>query len=579
VQSVIFQQLAEVFDELDKTSASSRMIRILADFFATLSPEDARLAAYLLKGQVAPDYVGTEFGVAKKLVIRALATAFHQPLMSVEKAFHKHGDLGSVAAQLGKDSSGAGPSIKEVFAQLQELASASGPGSQEAKINLLAALLSRCSQLEAKYIVRVVLATLRLGVAEMTVLSALSTALTGTAENKPSLEYAFNVYADLGEVAYRAVKQGVKALADATPAVGVPIRMMLAQRVRNLEEVLQHIPELILVEYKYDGERVQAHIAKKGNITLYSRRQENITHQFPEVVDALRQAVRGHEVVAEGEVVAIEKPGGKLQPFQVLMTRRRKHGVEEYVKTVPVKCFLFDVLYLDGKSLLKTPLRKRKDVLEKYFREHEEIVHAKYLATQDVAELESFFAEALHWGAEGVVMKDAHSGYEPGARGWRWIKFKREYQTELADTFDLVVVGGMYGAGRRAGTYGSLLGAAFDQQANKFYSLTKVGAGFTDKALAQLPTMLEPYRLPHKHRLVETGMTADVWFEPVCVMEVRGAELTVSPVHTTAREVLKKGGLALRFPRFVRWRDDKSPEQATTVQETYELYKSAKNKG
>ena len=275
-------------------------------------------------------------------------------------------------------------------------------------------------------------------------------------------------------------------------------------------------------------------------------------------------------------MVAIEKHSGKLQHFQVLMTRRRKYGLEEYVRAVPVKFFLFDVLYLDGKSLLKTPLRKRKDVLEEYFPGHEEIAHAKYLATKDVAELESFFAEALHWGAEGVVLKDAHSGYEPGARGWRWIKFKKEYQTELADTFDLVIVGGMYGAGRRADTYGSLLGAAFDPQSNKFYSLTKVGAGFPDKVLAQLPTMLEPYRLPHKHRLVETGMTADVWFEPARVMEVRGAELTVSPVHTVARETLKKGGLALRFPRFVRWRADKSPEQATTVHELYELYRSVR---
>ena len=288
MQRVKFQQLAEVFDELDETSSSSRMIRILADFFAAVSSEDARIAAYLLKGQVTPDYVGTEFGVAKKLVIRALATAFRKPLESVEKAFHKHGDLGSVAAQLGKSGQGAGLSLKEVFEQLQKLASASGPGSQEVKINLLAALLSHCSGREAKYVVRVVLGTLRLGVAEMTVLSALSKALTGTTENKPTLEYAFNVYADLGEVAYRAVKQGVKALADATPAVGVPIRMMLAQRVQSLDEVPQRMPELGFVEYKYDGERVQVHMAKKGDITLYSRRQENITHQFPEVVDAIR---------------------------------------------------------------------------------------------------------------------------------------------------------------------------------------------------------------------------------------------------------------------------------------------------
>jgi DNA ligase-1 len=352
-----------------------------------------------------------------------------------------------------------------------------------------------------------------------------------------------------------------------------------------LDEVKEHIAGEVSVEDKYDGERIQAHIGRRApgagrraskNFILFSRRQENITHQYPDVIEGLRKSFLGKEAVIEGEVVPYDEKKDKLLPFQVLMSRRRKHLIEEYVKKIPVRYFLFDLLYLDGKNFLKRPLKERRLTLEKSFRQIKPIYFGKCAFTADLSQIESYFSESLKRGTEGVMLKDASGVYQAGTRGWLWIKFKKEYKKELADTFDLVVVGALYGAGKRAKTYGSLLAAAYNPKENKFYSFTKVGTGFTDETLAQLPKMLEKYKLNNKSKLLEAGMEADVWFEPRIVMEVSGAEITVSPVHPVAKDKIKAGGLALRFPRFLRWREDKSAEDATTVKEIYGLYRGPK---
>lgn len=551
------------------------MIEILADFLAGISSEDARATAHFIRGEIAPPYSGIELGMSRQFVIRALAKATNRSVDKITKRFHRMGDLGNVAADLLGNRRGSGLLIHDAFLGLQKIAEATGTGSQEKKIQALALLISRCSALEARYLIRFVMGTLRLGVAEMTFLSALSKAFTGTKENKTILESAFNVLSDLGEVAYQAVAKGVDHLKHARPVVGVPVRMMLAQRVHELEEVQQHIPGAVFVEYKYDGERIQAHIPKKGKIVLYSRRQEDITHQFPDVVEAIRNNFQGKEAIVEGEVVAIDKRTGRFKTFQTLMQRRRKHRVAEYAKQIPVRYFLFDLLYGDGKSYLEISLSRRKKVLAEFFPINPKAIVslASFIIANRPEKIEPFFLKVLQKGGEGVVIKDAGSRYEPGTRGWKWIKFKKEYRSELADTFDLVVVGALYGTGRRAGTYGSLLVAAYEPKTGTYYSFTKVGTGFSDEDFRRLPALLNKFRLKEKHRLVDTAMRSDVWFEPKLVMEVTGAEITISPRHTVARDKLKKVGLALRFPRFLRWRDDKSAEQATNVSEIYQLFK------
>lgn len=575
---ILFKNLAETFNELEKISSNLEMIDVLSVFLKKCSPQEARITAYLLKGKLAADYANIEFGLAKKLVIRSIAQSYKTTESEVKKIYHYKGDLGDTAFELAKQK-GKELLLVQVYGMLKKIAQASGVGSQEEKINLLDKLLASCSNIEAKYVLRIVLGTLRLGVGEMTFLYALSKALTGSRQEKPRLEHAFNVISDLGEVAFRAIKGGLKSLDKIKPVVGIPIRVMLAQRVKDLSEVKEHIAGELIVEYKYDGERLQAHIPQsKRNIVLYSRRHENITHQFPDIVESLKKSFKGTEAIIEGEVVAIDKKTGKIQDFQMLMTRRRKHNIEEYVKKVPTKYFIFDILEYNKKSLLDTPLIKRKEIIKKYLAKNPYALGAEYIITSDLAEVENFFIETVEQKMEGIMVKDAASGYEAGTRGWRWIKFKRDYRSELTDTFDLVIVGAVYGAGKRAGTYGSLLAAAYDPNKNKYFSFTKIGAGFTDKDLAEIPKILNKYKINNKHKLVETNMEQDVWFEPAVVLEISGADITISPVHTVAKDKIKKGGLALRFPRFIRWRKDKKPEQVTTVKEIYDIYKSTSEK-
>jgi DNA ligase-1 len=570
-----FSELADVFLKLEEVSSSLKMIDILADFFKKISPEEAKITAYLLGGKIAPNYLNKEFGLAQKLVIRAIALACNLSIEEVQKQLHKIGDLGDVAFELIKNKNKGEQTILDVFNLLNKIAESSGEGSQEEKINLLANLIKNSTPLEAKYIIRIVLSTLRLGVGDMTFLYGISKALTGSKEAKKTLEHAYNIFSDLGEVAYEALKYGLKYLQDAKPILGVPIRMMLAQRIKELAEIKKHINNKVFAEYKYDGERIQAHI-NKNKITLFSRNHENITNQFPDVVENLIKNFKGNNAIVEGEVVAINKKSGSLEKFQLLMKRRRKYDVLKYAEEIPIKYFIFDILYLNNESLIHKKLIERKKYLEIAFKEAGEINIAKYIISQDIEEINNFFEEALQDGAEGIMIKDVESTYQAGVRGWNWIKFKKDYRKGLVDTFDLVVVGALYGAGKRSGTYGSLLLASFNPKTNKYYTFTKVGAGFTDKDLEDLPKILNKFKLKEKHHLVETNMKADVWFEPQKVMEVEGAEITISPVHTVAIDKIKNGGLALRFPRFLRWRNDKSKEDTTTTDEIYEIYNKSK---
>ena len=574
-RALSFGEFVETLEQLEHTASSSLAVQVVGRLFARLKLEDARLAAYLLQGKVAPDYAGIEFGMAEKLVMRAIAASVKKPIEQIATDFRHLGDLGDVAAKYAASRRSKTLLLHDVFERLEEIALAKGADSQANKRRLLGDLLRQCSAGEAKYAVRIVLGTLRLGVAEMTLLNGLSLAATGSIAAKPILENAFNVLSDFGEVVERALRSGVAGFNRIRPAVGKPVRMMLAQRINNLAAIPDHIPGMLHVEYKYDGERVQAHLGKRRHIVLFSRRQEDITSQYPDVAQALCAAFRGKTAIVEGELVAVDRKTGKLKDFQTLMQRRRKHDVERYVSKIPVKCFLFDLLDLDGRSLLDQTLAKRKELLRRCIRANEGIALADFIATQEMDAMQAFFAAATERGAEGVMIKDAQSPYEAGTRGWRWIKYKKEYCKGLADTFDLVVVGGMFGRGMRSGKFGSLLVAAFNPKTNRYESLTKVGAGFSDAELARLPKLLKSYKLPEKHRLVETGVKADVWFKPALVMEVTGAQLTVSPVHAVAKQLVKKGGLALRFPRFLRWRDDKRVEQATTTKEIYQLYQNS----
>jgi DNA ligase-1 len=574
-----FRELAEVFQKLEQTSSNTALVTVLATFLSRLSPDEARAVAYLLRGEVAAPFESLEIGMAERMALRAVAEVYGTSEQRLEKLLAKAGDLGTAAQSLAGGKRGRRITIVDMFGQLQKIARISGKGSQQQKSARLAQLLSGASGIEAKYILRSVLGTHRIGVADMTFLRALAKAYTGNTENRRSAEAAYNVLSDLGEVSRRMARSGLTGLKRLAPVPGTPVRMMLASRVQNLDDVARHLRGEMFVEFKYDGERMQIHVDEKRRLHAFSRRLERIRHQYPEIVAALAKSSVPNNTIIEGEIVAFDAKTNHLLPFQRLMQRRRKHEIQAYIKKVPIAFFVFDLLLLKNRNLLGELLSVRRRLLEKCIKPSRLIRLSRYTVSTSVAGIERIFREALACGAEGVVIKAASGPYQAGKRGWLWIKFKREYQKQLADTFDLVVVGAFHGKGYRAGSYGSLLLASFDPATNKYYTLTKVGAGFSDQVLRSLPKILKPYVIREKHRLVETRMKADAWFEPVKVVEIAGAEFTVSPVHTVAHHLLKRGGLALRFPRFVRFRDDKTAEQATSVREIYDIYRSAMQRG
>jgi len=375
---------------------------------------------------------------------------------------------------------------------------------------------------------------------------------------------------------------------------------MLAERLSSMEEIMEKLGGECALEYKYDGLRIQAHITP-DDVTLFSRRLENITDQFPDVRSALREAFTATDAIIEGECVPIDPSTGEFLPFQLISRRRgRKYGLSTdrknyslelgedkestlYIddsgveKDLPVALVLFDCLYLDGVDRTTDDFLVRKEALKSCLTPTDSVQLATYLITDDLAGAEGFFLQAIAGGTEGIIAKDIRSEtiYRAGARGWQWIKLKRDYKSEMVDTVDLVIIGGFAGYGKRAGVYGAFLMAVHNTDTGQFQTVCKLGSGFSDEVLAQLRDALTPDRIDVAAPGVHSTMAVDYWFQPTIVLEVLGAEITLSPIHTCAFGTVKPGvGLAIRFPRYTgRVREDKRPEDATTAEEIVNMYK------
>ncbi len=575
-----YSELVEVCEEIEATTKRLEMTDSLVKLFKKTPAELIDKVIYLIQGKIYPDFVGIKLGIAEKLAIKAISQAYGVDKNEVLRDFKRLGDLGTVAKELAAKRTqavlaSAPLTVERVHETLDEIARASGARSQEAKIGLLAGLLADATPKEAKFIVRTVTGKMRLGIADMTILDALAIAYTGEKENRKHIERAYNTSSDLGDVAKTLATSGLEGIKNYKIRVGRPIRMMLAQRLASADEILNKLGGEAACEWKYDGERIQIH--KKGKeVILFSRRLENITEQYPDVCATVREHVQCNEAIIEGECVAVHPDTGELLPFQELMHRRRKYGVEDAAKRFPVSLFLFDVLYIDGEDLTQQEYIVRRKKLEEIVRCDERIRLTEMLRTSDLSEVERFFEQAIEAGCEGLILKALNGVYQAGARGWLWIKLKRSYQSKMVEPIDVVVVGAFHGRGRRSGSYGALLAAVYDKENDVFTTISKVGSGFKDEDLENLPKMLSPYEIEHVHPRVKSEIEADVWFTPSVVMEIIGDELTLSPVHTTAFGKIREGaGIAVRFPRFTgRWRFDKSPEDATTVEEIVEMYKS-----
>jgi DNA ligase-1 len=573
--------IADAYEKIEATTKRLEMTALLVDLLKNTPKDVIAKVVYLTQGKIYPDFVGLEIGVAEKLAIKALARASGSREREIEEDLKKTGDIGETAQSFISKKKQVTFFQKTLTAQrvyetLDKMAKTTGSGAVDTKMSLLAGLLADASPKEAKFLMRTVTGNLRLGIADMTVLDALAIAYGGGKEAREPVERAYNISSDLGRVANIIAEQGLDSIKKFQVVVFEPIRPMLAERLSSPEEILDKLGGKCVAEYKYDGERVQAH--KKGNeVTLYSRRLEEISSQYPDAVELIKENVKAKDAILEGECVAVDLETGELRPFQELMHRRRKYEIEQAMQQYPVSLFMFEALYVDGKDLTLDAYPVRRKALENALKASNRVTAAKHIVTGKVKELEAFFEEAIADGCEGLICKaiGKDSVYQAGARGWLWIKYKRDYKSEMTDTVDLVVVGAFHGRGKRAGTYGALLLAAYNAETDTFETVTKCGTGFTDKDLANFPELLEPHEIPRKHSRVQSMLEADVWFEPKVVLEILGAEITLSPIHMCAMDSIRKGsGLAIRFPRFTgNYRVDKAAEDATTSAEIVEMYR------
>ncbi len=573
--------IADSYERLESNSGRIEMTAILASLLKETPRPELPVLVYLTQGKLRPDYEGVEIGIAEKFAIRALSSATGSSAEHVRSMYVKLGDIGSAAERILEEGRRQASllaeelSLARVYDTLMSIAKMTGGGSTDAKIKELVSLINDATPKEAKYILRTATGVLRLGVADYTILDACSLAFFGSKEQRGAIERAYNITSDLGYVVQLASEGDLKKIGGLKVLLGKPIRPMLAERLESAKAILEQMGQKeVAVEYKLDGERLQIH--KDGDhVELFSRKLERITGNYPDVLELTRRQVKAKKAILEGEVVAVNTETGEYLPFQELMHRRRKYGVEQAIAKYPVAINFFDLLYLNGTDYTKESYVRRRGALEKVVQKTERVRSVPAIRTSKVETIEEFMQLAISDGSEGVMVKDPSSEYRAGSREFSWIKLKREYASELTDTIDLVVIGGFHGRGRRTGSYGAYLLAAYDKEKDDFPSISKIGTGFSDEDLKRFPVMLKEYESHVKPANCESTLQPDIWFRPKLVIETIASEITLSPIHRAGMDSIRLGsGLALRFPKFTgKIRDDKKPQDATTVGELIEMYR------
>ena len=612
-----FHTLSTYFSKLEATTLRNEMTKILSELYKEADKDEIGKLCYLLQGRVVPLYEKIEFGVADKMVIRAIAQALNIKPETVLKTFKEEGDLGKAVEKLKVKSQKLKVSTKnlrisEVYEVLYKVATSTGNGSQEIKAQLLSQLIRDVDPLSARYIVRMPLGKMRLGFSDQTVLDAFSWMIAGDKSLKDEIERAYNVRPDLGFIASQIKKRGMEGIKHITPTVGTPILMARANRLSSSSEILEKIGECA-VEYKYDGLRLQVHYSRKQKrhaelvsassknkkktlkqvqgdwqmtIKMFSRNLEDITEMFPDIKEAIIKQITAEEVILEGEVVAYNPHTGVFVPFQETMQRKRKYDIAEKALEIPVKLFAFELLYANGKSFLGKMYTERKKKLKSIIQKGNTIVYAQEIIGKTSQDIEDMFDDSVAKHFEGIMAKKLDGLYEAGVRGWNWIKFKKAMSKKLSDTIDVLVMGYTMGEGKRT-TFGvgQFLTGVYDEDQDKFVTTSKIGTGLTDEQFREFIKRVKKLEVKEKPKEydVDKLLPPDVWLRPSLVVEVGSDEITRSAVHTAGRGLKpsKSGkafdvatpGFALRFPRLENFRDDKKATDATSVKEIAEMFK------
>src|SRR3989344_1406490 len=602
---MLFSQLCTYFEKLEATSSRLALIDILADLFKHSSEAEIEKIIYLSQGRIAPFFEATEIGMAEKQVAQAIASAFNSTKQDVLKLYGEVGDMGEAAMQIvrgpvksnpsrqgslfaslkvhavGSPSSFASPrkkiTVSDVFEILTQIAKTQGLGTVEKRQVLLSDLLRKSDSNSVRYLVRIPLGNLRLGIGDPTILDGLAKAKLGDKSKRKLLEGAYNRTSDLGLIAKTLWEKGLAAVIKLQVVVGKPIRSELCERLPNAEKAIEKM-EIVSVQPKYDGFRVQIH--KDGDkVSMFSRNLENMTHMFPELIEGTLKQIKTKTAILDTEALAYQPESEEFLPFQETTKRRRKYGIEEMTKTLPLKAFVFDILYKDGKSLIDKPLSERLVILKQTLIINGTLIPAKTQTVRDAKTLNIILEDSISKGLEGVVIKKLESPYEAGGRNFNWVKLKRQQSGELNDTLDCVILGYVFGKGKRtAFGAGALLVGVYDDKNDEFVTVSKIGTGLSDEEWKEIHKRADKIKVDHKPARVNSVIEPSVWIKPEIVIEILADEITRSPIHTAGAVINQSGekepGYALRFPRLVSFRtSDKKPEDATTVKELIEMYK------
>ncbi|KAI9146124.1 hypothetical protein BKA69DRAFT_1153542 [Paraphysoderma sedebokerense] len=608
-EKVPYAALCKAFEAIDATTKRLEILSILTNFLRTvieLSPHNLLETVYLCLNRICPEYEGLELGIGESLLIKAIADACGRSVAKIKGDLVEIGDLGSVAqSSRGNQRTMFTPkplSVPQVFNVLKEIANISGGSSQKLKVDKIKNLLVSCRGNEPKYLIRSLEGKLRIGLAEKTILVALSqAAVLSKNAKKDGLEARLaqaseiikSVYSELPSydlIVPALLQHPIDELPNhchLTP--GIPLKPMLAHPTKSITEVLDRFEgKTFTCEYKYDGERAQVHKLENGQSFVFSRNSENLSKKYPDIMDRLDKIAKPttNSFVLDCECVAWDPEKKCILPFQVLSTRKRK-DVSKADITVQVCLFAFDLLYLNGKvpellprfSLLQESLHRRRELMYESFNLVEgEFAFAKHMDANSVDEIQTFLEESIVNNCEGLMVKtlETESSYEPSKRSRNWLKVKKDYLDGAGDSLDLVVIGGYIGKGKRTGMYGGFLLACYDDRTEEFQSICKIGTGFSDEDLAKHAEFFKQHIIEAPKPYYKIGdAKAEVWFDAVQVWEVKTADLSVSPVYQAGIGLVDPSkGISLRFPRFIRIRDDKSPETATTASQVADMYKN-----
>jgi DNA ligase-1 len=565
---VKFSVLSKYFEKIDNTSSRLEITSILFDLFSITDKTEIQSLIYFCQGNIGPNYLSKDISIGQSTLISLISQYTAIPEKEIKEDFLDKGDLGLVIekSEFKKKQSTLFTrdlDFLEVFNIFKKISEIEGKGAIDEKQKLLKSVLFNLDSTSAKYIIRFPIG-FRLGFSDSTIIDALACfGKENIKEYKQLITEKYQLVSDLGLLAKIIFEKGIEKIKNLKITPFIPIKSQLCERSKSLNEIKERLGTFA-IDTKVDGFRQQIH--KVGNkVKIFSRQEEDITDMFPDVVENVKKI--DHDFIIDCEAIAYDSENQKYHSFQITITRKRKYDILEKSKELPLHLKVFDCLYLDEKEIYNLPFIERRKIVEKHFNINDFVKATEIKITDDVNILEEVFLDRLALGFEGVICKDLNQPYKAGSRGYSWIKFKKSYKGNL-DTIDAVILGYDSGQGKRTELgIGALLVGIYDAETDKYYTIAKVGTGLSDDVIRELYERLEKKKLIKKPEYIVSNIVVDNFVVPEIVVEINFDEITKSPIHTLKLDSNSLQGIALRFPRLVKIRMDRSNKETTNKKE------------